>query len=128
MSSGEVVRGYTTRPNRVAESDRSVNLDRADVAHLRDAARRGRQGARTHWRDATLICVTHDVSETLDFDRVLVIEGGQIVEDDRPGDLAARPSRYRKLLESEDLVRDRMWAGEQWQRIRVEDGHVERVG
>ena len=84
--------------------------------------------ARRHWRGATLLCVTHDVSETLDFDRVLVIEDGQIVEDDRPDDLAEQPSRYRELLESERLVRERMWAGGQWQRIRVEDGHVERVG
>src|SRR5262249_23217057 len=38
------------------------------------------QCARRAWRDATLLCVTHDVGETLDFERVLVIEGGRIVE------------------------------------------------
>jgi ATP-binding cassette subfamily B protein len=84
--------------------------------------------AREHWSDATLLCVTHDVSETLSFERVLVIEDGQILEDDSPARLATRASRYRELLDTERKVRERMWKGEQWQRIRVEGGHVERVG
>ncbi len=37
--------------------------------------------AREYWRGATLLCITHDLSETLSFDRVLVIDGGRIVED-----------------------------------------------
>jgi ATP-binding cassette subfamily B protein len=69
--------------------------------------------------------VTHDVSETMGFDRVLVIEGGLIVEDGRPSRLAAAPSRYRELLDAEQRVRDRMWKGAQWRHIRVEDGNVE---
>jgi ATP-binding cassette subfamily B protein len=68
--------------------------------------------------------VTHDVSETLSFDRVLVIEDGMIREDDRPSRLAGRPSRYRELLDAEQLVRDRMWAGKQWRHIRIENGVV----
>ena len=44
--------------------------------------------ARAHWRDATLVCITHDVAETLDFDRVIVIEDGSVVESGRPRDLA----------------------------------------
>jgi ATP-binding cassette subfamily B protein len=80
--------------------------------------------ARRHWGDATLLCVTHDVSETLSFDRVLVIEDGMIREDDRPSRLAGRPSRYRELLDAEQLVRDRMWAGKQWRHIRIENGVV----
>src|SRR5207247_204276 len=37
--------------------------------------------ARELWRGATLLCVTHDVAETLGFERVLVVEGGRVVED-----------------------------------------------
>jgi ATP-binding cassette subfamily B protein len=84
--------------------------------------------ARDRWRDATLLCVTHDVGETLSFDRVLVVEGGRILEDDSPARLAERDSRYRELLEVEGQVRERMWKGRQWQGVRVEGGHVERVG
>ena len=81
--------------------------------------------ARKHWKDVTLLCVTHDVSETLSFDRVLVIENGKIHEDDHPARLADKPSRYRELLEAERLVRDRMWTNKQWRHIRIENGNVE---
>jgi ATP-binding cassette subfamily B protein len=33
--------------------------------------------ARRHWANTTLLCVTHDVGETLTFPRVLVVENGQ---------------------------------------------------
>ena len=48
--------------------------------------------ARQLWRQATLLCITHDVGETQAFDRVLVVDGGRIVEDGAPADLAAQPS------------------------------------
>jgi ATP-binding cassette subfamily B protein len=79
---------------------------------------------RAHWRDATLFCVTHDVDATLGFDRVLVVEGGIVVEDGCPSRLAERRSRYRELLEAEQRVRDRMWKAETWRHVRVDDGQV----
>ena len=81
--------------------------------------------ARAWWKDATLLCVTHDVSETLAFDRVLVIEDGRIVEDGAPSRLASSASRYRELLDAEQNVRNRMWNGKQWRRIHLENGRVE---
>ena len=83
--------------------------------------------ARAWWRDATLLCVTHDVSETLGFDRVLVIEDGRITEDDAPAALAARPSRYRDLLDAETRVRDGLWHGTDWRRLRLADGRLEEA-
>jgi ABC-type bacteriocin/lantibiotic exporter with double-glycine peptidase domain len=80
--------------------------------------------ARTWWKDATLLCVTHDVAETLGFDRVLVVEGGRIVEDGSPARLAQGPSRYRELLQSEEAVRAQLWQGKQWRRIAVENGAI----
>jgi ATP-binding cassette subfamily B protein len=50
------------------------------------------QRARQEWRAATLLCITHDVQSTQAFDRVLVVEGGRIIEDDDPARLAA-PSK-----------------------------------
>jgi ABC-type transport system involved in cytochrome bd biosynthesis fused ATPase/permease subunit len=81
--------------------------------------------ARAWWKDATLLCVTHDVGETLAFDRVLVVEGGRIVEDGAPSRLAETESRYRRLLDVESTVRSQMWKGSQWRRLRVEDGVIE---
>jgi len=36
--------------------------------------------ARKRWKDATLLCITHDIGQTRSFSRVLVIEGGRIVD------------------------------------------------
>jgi ABC-type bacteriocin/lantibiotic exporter with double-glycine peptidase domain len=81
--------------------------------------------ARAWWKDSTLLCVTHDVGETLAFDRVLVVEGGHIVEDGVPSHLAQTGSRYRELLEAENTVRSQMWKSAQWRRLRVENGCIE---
>jgi ATP-binding cassette subfamily B protein len=82
--------------------------------------------ARDVWRDATLLCITHDIGETLGFDRVLVVEAGRIIEDGRPARLAqATGSRYRALLEAEDAVRTGLWSDARWRRLRVVDGHLE---
>lgn len=74
--------------------------------------------ARQRWADATLLCITHDVSETEGFERVLVIKGGQVVEDGAPAALLAQPdSRYRALCRAEEEVRDQLWRSPVWQRL-----------
>lgn len=78
--------------------------------------------ARHHWRDATLLCITHDIADTLSFERVLVIEGGNIVEDGKPALLARQPSRYRTLLEQDRRARHALWADAGWRRLRLSDG------
>jgi len=70
------------------------------------------------WQNATLICITHDVGETLGFDRVLVIENGRVVDDGVPEELAHREdSRYYALLQAENAVREELWADEKWRKI-----------
>ena len=76
------------------------------------------------WKNSTLICVTHDVSETLQFSRVLVIENGYIVEDGHPQTLAAQTSRYKDLLDAENTVRDAMWEDDTWRKLKVEHGQL----
>ena len=61
--------------------------------------------AREHWRSATLVFVTHDLEETCDFDRVLVLDGGRLVEVGAPSALLAGDSRYRALVEGERELR-----------------------
>jgi ATP-binding cassette subfamily B protein len=67
-----------------------------------------------------VLCVTHDVAETLPFRRVLVIDGGRIVEDGSPMHLAAQPTRYKALLDAEKTVREQMWQGDHWRRVRID--------
>lgn len=91
-----------------------------------DRSQRSRLLARSReaWQSATLLCVTHDVSETRGFDRVLVLAEGRIVEDGSPQELAARPgSRYRLMLESEEAVRS-LWSDPGWRRLRLDGGRL----
>ena len=49
-----------------------------------------------------MLCAIHDVSDTLSFDRVVVLDGGSVVESGPPRELLRRTgSRYRELLEAE---------------------------
>jgi ABC-type multidrug transport system fused ATPase/permease subunit len=82
--------------------------------------------ARHYWRDATLLCITHDIEETRDFERVLVIEAGCLVEDGPPDQLAADAgSRYRALLDAEHMVRSALWSSPRWQRLQLQAGRMQ---
>jgi ATP-binding cassette subfamily B protein len=84
--------------------------------------------ARARWKDATLLCITHDIGQTRSFGRVLVIEGGRIVEDGAPETLAGRShSRYAGLLAAEARALARL-AGPEWRHLRVDGGHVSDGG
>ncbi len=79
--------------------------------------------ARAHWRDTTLLFISHDIGDTQDFDRVLVLEQGQVVEDAAPAHLAAQAdSRYRHLLDAENAVRQGLWQNAAWRRLWLRDG------
>jgi ATP-binding cassette subfamily B protein len=84
--------------------------------------------ARKRWQDATLLCITHDIGHTRSFGRVLVIEGGRIIEDGAPAQLAERTdSRYAGLLAAETRALARL-AGPAWRHLRVDGGHVSDGG
>ena len=53
--------------------------------------------AREHWKDATLLSISHNISETMPFARVLVIDDGRVVEDGAPAELRERAGRYGSL-------------------------------
>ena len=85
--------------------------------------------ARERWKDATVLSITHDVGDTLEFERVLVIENGGIVEDGDPRVLAGREdSRYRQLLDAEEQVRRGLWSSAQWRRLRIAEGKLVESG
>ncbi len=78
--------------------------------------------ARRHWRDATLLCITHDIDHTLGFDQVLVVEDGRVVEAAPPAELLAGPSRYRQLMDAEAALQGASWAGMDWRNVSLNDG------
>jgi len=81
--------------------------------------------ARQFWHHCTILCITHDLSETASFDRVLVIEDGHVVEDGVPEELSAKPqSRYSQLLAAEEEIRSGIWSHNLWRHIRVHSGRV----
>jgi ATP-binding cassette subfamily B protein len=93
-------------------------LDRVQRQRLLDRAR-GR------FRDATLLYVTHKIAEARQFERVLVIEDGRVLEDGAPRTLAEDPSsRFRALLERERACAE-LWEDGAWRRLRLEDGRLQ---
>jgi len=93
-------------------------LDRTQRRRLLDCARR-------RWVSGTLIFITHDVGETVDFERVLVIERGRIVEDGDPVKLWGNPrSRYAQMLTAEQKLWRKIWTPANWRVVRVDDGVV----
>jgi ABC-type bacteriocin/lantibiotic exporter with double-glycine peptidase domain len=83
---------------------------------------------RSLWQSATLLCITHDVQETHTFDRVLVMEHGQILEDGAPEVLAANPeSYYSRILHEEHRLHRELWRGSFWRSWLMRNGQVESV-
>jgi ABC-type multidrug transport system fused ATPase/permease subunit len=84
-----------------------------------DRERRARLLAESRrlWANVTLLCVTHDVAQTQEFDRVLVIEGGRIVENGPPKELLAKDkSRYAELLRADLDNHQLLWRSGTWAR------------
>jgi ATP-binding cassette subfamily B protein len=104
---------------------RLVILDEPFRGLDRDKRRLLLERARRRWHEATLLCITHDVGETLPFQRVLVLDSGRLVEDGAPALLAgAATSRYRILLDAENQVRTDLWSNSAWRHLRLESGRV----
>jgi len=107
------------------QSTRLVILDEPFRGLDRAQRRKLLARARKMWANATLICITHDIDETRDFERVLVVEDGRLVEDAPPGELFERAgSRYRALHDAETSVRKGLWASPRWRRWSLEGGRV----
>jgi ATP-binding cassette subfamily B protein len=123
VSSGEAQRVRFGR-GLLRRDARLVILDEPFRGLERDKRRDFLTRARAWWSDATFIYVNHDVSQTIDFPRVLVMEEGRVVEDGRPEELSQTDSRYRALLEAEVQVRSEFWGDRGFRRIRVDDGAV----
>ena len=104
---------------------RIVILDEAFRGLDRAARKRLLEEARARWPTQALLAITHDVQDTLTFDRVLVVSDGQIVEDGNPHALAARPeSSYALLLAREREARQLWSRADAWRRVVLRDGRL----
>jgi ATP-binding cassette subfamily B protein len=89
----------------------------------REARRSLLARSRQHFAKATMIFVTHDVPDTLDFQRVLVVEQGRIIEQGSPHELYEQTdSRYRALCDQETITRQRLWSGSTWRHLKMSSG------
>jgi ATP-binding cassette subfamily B protein len=124
LSAGEAQRVRLARAM-LRTNTRLVVLDEPFLGLERDRRRALLAHARQRWEGCTLFYVTHDISETRAFDRVFVIDKGQLVEDGEPLHLAQTPStRYRRMLQTQESVLRRMVGHGEWKRIRLESGRV----
>jgi ATP-binding cassette subfamily B protein len=101
-----------------------VLLDEAFRGLDRTSRREFSRAMRLRVSRATVLEVTHDVADTQDFDRILVIEDGRLVEEGAPSDLLSTPSRYRALVDADLAIQREVWNASEWRRIVVEDGSV----
>jgi ABC-type multidrug transport system fused ATPase/permease subunit len=101
-------------------------LDEAFRGLDRDRRARLMKASRALWSNVTLLCVSHDVVQTRDFDRVLVIENGRVVENAPPQELLADPnSRYAQLVRADEENHRALWRGGGWRNWRLADGRLE---
>jgi len=81
--------------------------------------------SRRLWANITLLCVTHDVEHTQEFDRVLVVENGRIVENGPPNELLANASsRYAELLRADHDNHSLLWGGASWRHWWLAEGQL----
>lgn len=94
-----------------------------------DRHQRGRllDTATARWGDATLLCVTHDLEAAATFPRVVVIDGGRIVEDGSPEAILAQGGLYARLLAEHRATRAALLYGAQWRQVHVGDGTAQEV-
>jgi ABC-type multidrug transport system fused ATPase/permease subunit len=53
---------------------------------------------RCHFKHHTVVAITHRLETVLDFDRVIVMEDGSLIETGSPRELLSRPSGFQTLL------------------------------
>ena len=57
---------------------------------------------RTEFTDWTAIVVAHRLKTIADFDKVVILQDGHIVEYDSPGNLLARDSKFKMMWDLQE--------------------------
>jgi ATP-binding cassette, subfamily C (CFTR/MRP), member 1 len=78
--------------------DLQLTLDTNSISSLdRETETRVDELLRTEFSDWTAIVVAHRLKTIADFDKVLVLQDGQMLEYDSPGNLLAQDSKFKML-------------------------------
>ncbi len=127
LSGGE---GQRIRIARALANDkpRLVLLDEPFRGLDRDSRRAMMQKLRESFVAQTLVAVTHDVEMVMDFDRVLVVENGQIVEDGPPAVLLEKGRLFAALCTSDLANQASVWGTDDWRKLVVADGQIHTGG
>lgn len=81
---------------------------------------------RAIWKDTTLMMITHDIEDAMEFDLVVVVDGGRVVEAGSPKSLEQEGVFFRRMLEEHDNVQRDVWHDpEKWTRLELEKGSLE---
>jgi ABC-type multidrug transport system fused ATPase/permease subunit len=95
-----VARALATDPELLLLDEPTSALDSETEAAVRETLVRLMRGR-------TVIAITHRLSTVNQFDRILVMQAGTLVQDGTPAELASRPGPFRDLLRAgERLGRD----------------------
>ncbi len=82
---------------------------------------------RKKWQSMTLVCVIHDVEEAKQFDRVVVLDDGAIVQQGSPQQLLSQGGAFKQLLEQETQVAQDWLGSGRWRRIKVANGNINQA-
>ncbi|EPS38832.1 hypothetical protein H072_7417 [Dactylellina haptotyla CBS 200.50] len=77
-----------------------VVLDEATSSVDKDTDEMMQKIIREEMKDRTVIAVAHRLQTIMDFDKVVVMEGGQVVEVGKPKVLLARDSKFKGLVDA----------------------------
>lgn len=124
--SGRLLSGGQAQRLRIARglarrAPRLVVLDEAFRGLDRNRREEVMQRCRELWGPVTLLWVTHQVEETLDWDRVLVVGDGTLLEDGRPTELLDTGGPYASLIEGASVLRAAMSPGARWHTVDLAD-------
>ncbi|RKP02430.1 hypothetical protein CXG81DRAFT_10769 [Caulochytrium protostelioides] len=79
---------------------RIIFLDEATANVDYETDRRIQQTIRQRFQNGTLLCIAHRCNTIIDYDRVLVLDRGAVLEYDRPSTLLADPhSEFRRMCQ-----------------------------
>jgi ATP-binding cassette subfamily B protein len=113
----------------IGPGKRLVILDEPFRGLELDARRDLLARVREYWRNATLLCITHEIAAARTFPRVLVITEGRLAEAGEPEKLAGQDgSAFQRLLEAEDLLHSTVWSGVSWRLLQMHAGELTETG
>jgi ATP-binding cassette, subfamily C (CFTR/MRP), member 1 len=59
------------------------------------------QALKSRFKDHTVISIAHKLDSATNFDRVVVMDQGRVIEFDTPDELLSRPSVFKELYQTQ---------------------------